>query len=136
MKTLFITTLTTLLLISCGGDSDTGTTSQATTTCDINKVWAKTDSLPFGEIDLRNAQLGSTSAASVDVNTGSGVFTCSANYLVSGDGCSGSYIASNATLTSGSGDCSILNNSGTYTNNGTTLTLCDGSPPCFNYGAQ
>jgi hypothetical protein len=134
MKTLFITTLTALLLVSCGSDDATSTSNSACSDS-INKQFIKSGN-PAITLDLRNISIGTTQTLDIDINDGTSLFTCTAQFYVSGSNCAGSYQVSNSSVSNGSGDCSIINGVGTYTNTSNTLKLCDNNPPCFEYQGQ
>lgn len=61
---------------------------------------------------------------------------CEFQMTISGDNSSGVYITTDGIYEGGgSGDpgCASFDNGGTYTDNGTTLTVCPASQPCTTY---
>lgn len=123
---LYLTLL--LQLIGCN-NNDSGGTSKPSKS--VWSSWTSNDNLLT--LNLSGGQFGLQQSFALMVVSTHAICTC--NFIANGTESSGTYSFTSCTYSSGgSGDpgCSGLNESGTYTNNGTNLTACANSN-CTTY---
>lgn len=117
------------LTAACG--SGGGSSSGGSSDKNLFGVWTHTTT--GWVMDLTGGSLNSNLVFRFLFNTGA---QCSCTFNAIGTQSSGNYVLSNCTYVNGTGTgnpgCNSLNNSGSYTKNSATLTVCD-SNGCGTY---
>lgn len=116
----------------CGGKGGGSSGGSSSTPKSVWSTWTYTSGGNSAVLDLNGGQFGVQQGFGIMFLPSTAVCTC--QFIANGDNSSGNYTFSSCTYSSGgSGDpgCASLNTTGTYTNDGTTLTACDSS--CASY---
>lgn len=114
-------TLGLVLLSACGGGSGSGSNA-AQGSKSLFSLWSG----PSTSLNMTNLHFGPSQAIAWVVNPAIGA-TCDATVFINGTNSSGSASITNSHWAGGgSGDpgCASLNNSYSYSNDGTTLSVC------------
>lgn len=123
-----------IALISCGGEGDIPAGSVTTTEeKNLFSLWEETAT--GNTIDLRAGGLSATYAFYIYLDDGA---QCDCELTFLGSETSGNYVLNNCEYDAGSsidGDpgCNSNNHTGTYNQEGTSLTVCDSTQTCSVY---